>query len=162
MCLRIYEVIPEEDGAAQVADLAFNHNHPTALKAVDLFVQIYGAYAGSLALAGLSRGGRVYCGRNRAAAHRQAEGWRIHDGLLQQGTLCRLNGKNPGLCGRQFESRAARRGSGSPPHVFTQLAGLAMRLTLSSVHSAQFVTQSGDGRQRRTNVQCLEHKSVLA
>ncbi len=56
------QVIPEEDGAAQVADLAFNHNHPTALKAVDLFVQIYGAYAGSLALVGLSRGGVYIAG----------------------------------------------------------------------------------------------------
>ena len=56
------QVIPEEDGAAQVADLAFNHNHPTARKAIDLFVQIYGAYAGDMALAGLSRGGVYIAG----------------------------------------------------------------------------------------------------
>lgn len=52
----------EEDGAAQVTDLAFNHNHPTALKAMDLFVWIYGAYAGNLALAGLTRGGVYVAG----------------------------------------------------------------------------------------------------
>lgn len=52
----------EDDGAAQVADLAFNHNHSTALKAMDLFVEIYGAYAGNLALAGLSRGGVYVAG----------------------------------------------------------------------------------------------------
>jgi glucokinase len=52
----------EEDGAAQVTDLAFNHNHPTALKAMELFVQIYGAYAGNLALAGLTRGGVYIAG----------------------------------------------------------------------------------------------------
>ncbi|SEL11175.1 glucokinase [Nitrosovibrio tenuis] len=52
----------EEDGAAQVADLAFNHNHSTALKAMDLFVEIYGAYAGNLALTGLSRGGVYVAG----------------------------------------------------------------------------------------------------
>lgn len=52
----------EEDGAAQVADLAFNHNQPTAVKAMDLFTEIYGAYAGNLALAGLSRGGVYVAG----------------------------------------------------------------------------------------------------
>jgi len=50
------------DGAAQVADLAFNHSHSTAVKAMDLFAEIYGAYAGNLALAGLSRGGVYVAG----------------------------------------------------------------------------------------------------
>ncbi|HEX8873744.1 MAG TPA: glucokinase, partial [Nitrosospira sp.] len=52
----------EGEGAARVADLAFNHNHPAAVKAMDLFVEIYGAYAGNLALAGLSRGGTYVAG----------------------------------------------------------------------------------------------------
>ncbi len=56
------QVIRDEDGAARVAELAFNHNHSTALKAMDLFVQIYGAYAGNLALTGLSRGGVYVAG----------------------------------------------------------------------------------------------------
>jgi glucokinase len=51
-----------EDGAAQVSDLALKHKHPIALKAMNLFVEIYGAYAGSLALAGLSRGGVYVAG----------------------------------------------------------------------------------------------------
>lgn len=55
-------MVLDEDSGAQVADLAFNHNHPTALKAMDLFVQMYGAYAGSLALAGLTRGGVYVAG----------------------------------------------------------------------------------------------------
>ena len=50
------------DSAVQVSDLAFKHNHPIAVKAMDLFVEIYGAYAGSLALAGLSRGGVYVAG----------------------------------------------------------------------------------------------------
>jgi glucokinase len=50
------------DGAAQVADLAFNHNHSIAVKAMDLFVEIYGAYAGNLALTGLTRGGVYVAG----------------------------------------------------------------------------------------------------
>jgi glucokinase len=48
--------------AAQVADLAFNHHLPVAVKAMNLFVDIYGAYAGNLALAGLSRGGVYVAG----------------------------------------------------------------------------------------------------
>src|SRR6185437_637131 len=50
------------DSAVQVSDLAFKHKHPIAVKAMDLFVEIYGAYAGSLALAGLSRGGVYVAG----------------------------------------------------------------------------------------------------
>jgi glucokinase len=45
-----------------VADLAFNHHHAVAAKAMDLFVEIYGAYAGNLALAGLTRGGVYVAG----------------------------------------------------------------------------------------------------
>lgn len=50
------------DGAAQVADLAFKHNYSIAVKAMDLFVEIYGAYAGNLALTGLTRGGVYVAG----------------------------------------------------------------------------------------------------
>jgi glucokinase len=50
------------DGAAQVADLAFKHNHFIAVKAMDLFAEIYGAYAGNLALIGLTRGGVYIAG----------------------------------------------------------------------------------------------------
>lgn len=52
----------EDDGAAQVSDLAFKHKHPIAMKATDLFVEIYGAYAGNLALAGLTRNGVYVAG----------------------------------------------------------------------------------------------------
>ncbi|SFO20838.1 glucokinase [Nitrosospira briensis] len=52
----------EADGAAQVADLAFNHKHPIAAKAMDLFAEVYGAYAGNLALAGLCRNGVYVAG----------------------------------------------------------------------------------------------------
>lgn len=56
------EVLPESDAAQQIADLAFNHKQPVALKAMDLFVEIYGAYAGNLALAGLCRNGVYVAG----------------------------------------------------------------------------------------------------
>ena len=52
----------EEDNAARISDLAFNHKHPAAVKAMDLFVEVYGAYAGNLALAGLCRGGVYVAG----------------------------------------------------------------------------------------------------
>ena len=52
----------DNDGASQVTDLALNRKHPIAVKALDLFVEIYGAYAGNLALAGLTRGGVYVAG----------------------------------------------------------------------------------------------------
>lgn len=50
-----------EDSGAIIAQLAFEQKHPLALQALELFVEIYGAYAGNLALLGLCRGG-VYIG----------------------------------------------------------------------------------------------------
>jgi glucokinase len=58
----LVQVRLKPDGAAQVADLAFNHKHPIAVRAMDLFVEIYGAYAGNLALAGLCRNGVYVAG----------------------------------------------------------------------------------------------------
>lgn len=48
--------------ATQVSALAFNEGNPVAVKAIDLFVEVYGAYAGNLALAGLCRGGVYVAG----------------------------------------------------------------------------------------------------
>jgi len=50
------------DDGATVTHLAFEHQHPTALQALEIFVEIYGAYAGNLALAGLCRGGVYIAG----------------------------------------------------------------------------------------------------
>jgi glucokinase len=52
----------QSDEATQVSDLAFNQGHPVAMKAIDLFVEIYGAYAGNLALGGFCRGGVYVAG----------------------------------------------------------------------------------------------------
>ena len=52
----------ESDEAPQVSELAFSQEHPVAMKSIDLFVEIYGAYAGNLALAGLCRGGVYVAG----------------------------------------------------------------------------------------------------
>ncbi len=53
---------PGEDPAARIADLGLRHRHPAADEALDLFVQIYGAFAGNLALTGLTRGGVYIAG----------------------------------------------------------------------------------------------------
>ncbi len=47
----------EEDSGATITTLALKRKHPIALKSLDLFAEIYGAYAGNLALAGLCRNG---------------------------------------------------------------------------------------------------------
>ncbi|WP_292978363.1 glucokinase [Nitrosomonas sp.] len=50
------------DDGATVTRLAFEHQYPIALQALNLFAEIYGAYAGNLALAGLCRGGVYIAG----------------------------------------------------------------------------------------------------
>ncbi|MBA4142894.1 MAG: glucokinase [Nitrosospira sp.] len=56
------QALLEENEAPKVTDLAFNQKHSIALKAMDLFVEIYGAYAGNLALAGMCRSGVYVAG----------------------------------------------------------------------------------------------------
>ncbi|MCC6917236.1 MAG: glucokinase [Nitrosomonas sp.] len=50
------------DDGATVTRLAFEHRYPIALQALDLFAEIYGTYAGNLALTGLCRGGVYIAG----------------------------------------------------------------------------------------------------
>ncbi len=50
------------DDGATVTRLAFEHQYPIALQALSLFAEIYGAYAGNLALTGLCRGGVYIAG----------------------------------------------------------------------------------------------------
>lgn len=52
----------EDDSGATVTTLASTHRHPAAIASLDLFAEIYGAYAGNLALAGLCRGGVYIAG----------------------------------------------------------------------------------------------------
>lgn len=52
----------EDDAASVISSLALAGRDPLALQALDLFVAIYGAYAGSLALATLPRGGLYVAG----------------------------------------------------------------------------------------------------
>ncbi len=52
----------DEDSGAVIAMLALKQKHPVAIKSLDLFAEIYGAYAGNLALAGLCRNGVYIAG----------------------------------------------------------------------------------------------------
>jgi len=58
----LVQVTLNSDGAARVAELAQHRKHPIAAKALDMFVEIYGAFAGNLALAGMTRGGVYIAG----------------------------------------------------------------------------------------------------
>lgn len=51
-----------EDSGAAITSLALTHHHPVAIQSLELFAEIYGAYAGNLALAGLCRGGVYLAG----------------------------------------------------------------------------------------------------
>lgn len=52
----------EDDSGATITALALTHRHPVAIASLNLFAEIYGAYAGNLALAGLCRGGVYIAG----------------------------------------------------------------------------------------------------
>ena len=52
----------EEDSGARITALAQKDEHPVAMQSLNLFAEIYGAYAGNLALAGLCRGGVYIAG----------------------------------------------------------------------------------------------------
>ena len=68
--LQIHQVAPssfaaihlEEDSGAMVTNLAEVDQHPIAIGSLSLFCEIYGAFAGNLALAGLCRGGVYIAG----------------------------------------------------------------------------------------------------
>ncbi|WP_244072438.1 glucokinase [Nitrosomonas sp. PY1] len=53
--------LPEDSGAV-ITRLALKQRHRVAIQALELFVTIYGAYAGNLALVGLCRGGVYIAG----------------------------------------------------------------------------------------------------
>ncbi|MBL8497358.1 glucokinase [Nitrosomonas sp. JL21] len=68
--LQLHQAVPsgltathlKEDSGATITTLAQTHKHPIAIKSLHIFAEIYGAYAGNLALAGLCRGGVYIAG----------------------------------------------------------------------------------------------------
>jgi glucokinase len=72
---QLREAMQRQDAAAAISEFAINKVDPLAVRALDLFVDIYGAFAGNMALVTLARGG-VYIagGIARQIAHKLADG----------------------------------------------------------------------------------------
>lgn len=60
--LGLGRLAPGEDPAARITEMALGRRHPGAEEALELFQALYGAFAGNLALAGLTRGGVYLAG----------------------------------------------------------------------------------------------------
>jgi glucokinase len=58
----ISHIALDEDSGAAITTLAHDQKHPVAVKSLELFTEIYGAFAGNLALAGLCRDGVFIAG----------------------------------------------------------------------------------------------------
>jgi glucokinase len=54
---RVSEALKEEDPPKVITDAAINHGDPLSVEALEMFVSIFGACAGNLALTGFTRGG---------------------------------------------------------------------------------------------------------
>jgi glucokinase len=72
---QLREAMQRQDAAAAISEFAINKSDPLAVHALDMFVDIYGAFAGNMALATLARGG-VYIagGIARQIAHKLGDG----------------------------------------------------------------------------------------
>jgi len=76
---QLRDAMQRQDAAAAISEFAISKADPVAVHALDLFVDIYGAFAGNMALATLARGG-VYIagGIARQIAHKLADGSFVH------------------------------------------------------------------------------------
>jgi glucokinase len=72
---QLRDAMQREDASAAISEFAINKADPLAVHALDLFVDVYGAFAGNMALATLARGG-VYLagGIARQIAHKLGDG----------------------------------------------------------------------------------------
>jgi glucokinase len=61
-CAELLSEMEKDDPAAAVTEFALENRDPLAVKALDLFVSIYGAFAGDLALLTMARGGVYVAG----------------------------------------------------------------------------------------------------
>lgn len=57
-----HTTLDDEDSGAVITALAYDQKHPVAIKSLELFAEIYGAFSGNLALAGLCRNGVFIAG----------------------------------------------------------------------------------------------------
>lgn len=74
-----------EDRAAVIANFALERGEEIAIKALDLFTQIYGAFVGNIALATLPRGGIYIAGGIAAKISSQMRNGRFVNAFLDKG-----------------------------------------------------------------------------
>ena len=76
---QLRDAMQRQDAAAAISEFAIAKSDPLAVHALDLFVEIYGAFAGNMALTTLARGG-VYIagGIARQIAHKLSDGSFVH------------------------------------------------------------------------------------
>lgn len=77
------------DGAAAIARFAAGHDEPVAIQALGLFMKIYGAFVGNIALTALPRGGIYVAGGIAAKISVQLQGGDFMSAFLDKG---RFNG----------------------------------------------------------------------
>jgi glucokinase len=114
--LALVEAMQSEDGSAAISRFALESDEPIANLALDLFVKIYGAFVGNMALATLPRGGIFIAGGIAAKiAKRIQQGVFIHHfldkgrftGLLETLPLQIILESQVGLLGaEQFAARS--------------------------------------------------------
>jgi glucokinase len=59
---QLLEAMQRQDAAASISEFAINKLDPLAVRALDLFIEVYGAFAGNMALSTLARGGVYIAG----------------------------------------------------------------------------------------------------
>lgn len=59
---QLVAAMQKQDAAASISEFALNKLDPLAVRALELFIEIYGAFAGNMALASLARGGVYLAG----------------------------------------------------------------------------------------------------
>jgi glucokinase len=60
---QLLEAMQRQDEAAAICEFALGKLDPLAVRALDLFIAVFGAFAGNMALTTLSRGGVYIAGR---------------------------------------------------------------------------------------------------
>ena len=89
------QAISEGDAGAAISEFTVKYSDPTALEALDMFIQIYGAQAGNLALTVLPRGGLYLAGGIAAKNMARFKRGCFIDAFLDKGRMRTLLEKVP-------------------------------------------------------------------
>ena len=97
------------DPAAAITHAALAGSCPLCVQTLDMFVSLYGAEAGNLALKMMATRGRVRGGRDCAANHQQAEGAAVSRIVLRQRPASTAVGTDSGSRDYERSNGASRR-----------------------------------------------------